>query len=181
MLKLLTKFTSGDNIVFVKVKESQTMSKISDEIENFILESMGDDNLLLLSRNELAHFFNCAPSQINYVLSTRFSPVRGFHIESQRGGGGFVKLIKITNSNFDDILQLMENLIGDEIDFNSAKQLLENLINSNLISKSEASLIESCISSKALSNPFKMENKLRAKILKNLILSISVKGGNDVM
>ena len=157
------------------------MSKISDEIENFILESMGDDNLLLLSRNELAHFFNCAPSQINYVLSTRFSPLRGFYIESQRGGGGFVKLSRIDMSVSEELLLLIDNAIGDEIDFNSSKLLLENLINLKVLSKNEAVIIESCISSKALSNPFKLQNKLRAQILKNLILTLSVKGEDDVM
>lgn len=168
-------------IYFRKVKESQKMSKISDEIENFILESMGEDNLLLLSRNELAHFFKCAPSQINYVLSTRFSPLRGFYIESQRGGGGFVKLSRINMAGSDELLLLIDNVIGDEIDFNGSKFLLENLVNLKLLTESEASMLESCISSKALSNPFKIENKLRAQILKNMILALSVKGGEDVM
>lgn len=177
---MLTNIKTSVNI-FSKVKESQKMSKISDEIENFILESMGEDNLLLLSRNELAHFFNCAPSQINYVLSTRFSPLRGFYIESQRGGGGFVKLSRINLATSDELLILIDNVIGDEIDFNSSKFLLENLINLKMLSKSEASIVENCISSKALSNPFKLENKLRAQILKNMILALSVKGGDNVM
>lgn len=154
------------------------MSKISDKIENFILEMMGEEEFLTLSRNELAHYFNCAPSQINYVLSTRFSPVRGFFVESQRGGGGYVKLNRVTSSNLDYLNFLMQELIGEEIDFNSAKNLIDNLIRSNFISLNQAEVISSCISPKALYNPFKMENRLRASILKNLVMSIMIKGEN---
>lgn len=152
------------------------MSKISDEIENFILESIGEDNFLLLSRNELAHFFNCAPSQINYVLSTRFSPHRGFHIESQRGGGGYIKLSKVSNINCETLISMMDTIIGDEIDYNSSKNFLENLTKINILTQSEAEVVASCISSRALSSPFKIENKLRAKILKNLLLNLAIKG-----
>ena len=71
------------------------MSNISDIIEAFILEQLEDMEDITLSRNELANFFNCAPSQINYVLSTRFTMPKGFMVESRRGGGGFIKISKM--------------------------------------------------------------------------------------
>ena len=64
------------------------MANISDIIESFLLETLGDNDTLNISRNELANYFACAPSQINYVLSTRFTPDRGYLIESRRGGAG---------------------------------------------------------------------------------------------
>ncbi len=71
------------------------MANISDIIEQFILKSLGEDDSVDISRNELANFFSCAPSQINYVLETRFTVDRGFVKESRRGGGGFIKISKI--------------------------------------------------------------------------------------
>ena len=73
------------------------MASISDVIEQFILQALADDDLLQLSRNDLATFFSCAPSQINYVLSTRFTPEKGFMIESKRGGGGCINLIRLND------------------------------------------------------------------------------------
>ena len=70
------------------------MPNVSDIIEEFILSTMGNSDDINLSRNELAGFFNCAPSQINYVLTTRFNLNRGYVIQSQRGGGGFIKIVK---------------------------------------------------------------------------------------
>ena len=79
------------------------MSKtISDIIEEFIMSSLDDDKFIELSRNDLAKFFSCVPSQINYVLNTRFTVNRGFMVESQRGGGGYIKVVRVqdNNSNF---------------------------------------------------------------------------------
>ena len=72
---------------------------ISDIIEEFIKSSLDDDDFIELSRNDLAKFFSCVPSQINYVLNTRFTLNRGFVVESQRGGNGYIKLVKITDNN----------------------------------------------------------------------------------
>ena len=69
------------------------MANISDVIEQFLLDSLGEDDSLELSRNELANYFSCAPSQINYVLATRFTPDRGYAIISKRGGGGGIRVI----------------------------------------------------------------------------------------
>ena len=88
--------------------------RISDIIEEFIMSSLDDDDFIELSRNDLAKFFSCVPSQINYVLNTRFTPNRGFVIESQRGGGGYIKVVRVkdNNSNFlTTALEICENPI----------------------------------------------------------------------
>ena len=73
------------------------MSAISDSIEKFILTLLGEDDAIELQRNELAHYFSCAPSQINYVLATRFNLGRGYAIESRRGGGGYISCLLYTS------------------------------------------------------------------------------------
>ncbi len=148
------------------------MSNISDIIESFILEQMQEENVLNLSRNELASFFNCAPSQINYVLSTRFTNPRGFIVESRRGGGGYVKVIRLNADKGDYLHSLIGDVLTDEVDLITARQICENLLYKDIINKGEFDVILSAISNASLSNPLKLENKLRANILRNILINI---------
>ncbi len=151
------------------------MQNISDVIEQFILEQLQDYTEVNLSRNELASFFNCAPSQINYVLSTRFTNPKGFIIESRRGGGGYIKLTKVDLNKDSYIEKLICDTIKDEIDYNLAVQLIDGLLSRKFITEREHNMLIAAISNKSLSNPIKIENKLRANILKNVLINI-VKG-----
>lgn len=150
------------------------MNNLSDIIEEFILNTIGTDDTLNLSRNELANFFNVSPSQINYVLSTRFTIDRGYLTESKRGGGGYIILKKL---NFgDDILfNIIKNLPQD-LDYTTACYILENLTNNGVINENETDIIKNAISSKALSNPLKIENNLRYNILKNILINLQSRG-----
>lgn len=148
------------------------MSNISDIIEQFILDQIGDFGEINLSRNELANFFKCAPSQINYVLSTRFTSPRGFITESRRGGGGYIKLTRVDLDKNDYLNKLIVDTIQDEISFNDSMQLIDGLMERDLLSEREFNIISSAISNKSLSNPIKMEDKLRANILKNILVNI---------
>ena len=102
------------------------MSTISDTIEEFLLDTLGEAEHLDISRNELANYFNVAPSQINYVLSTRFNFARGYVIESKRGGGGHISIMRVYESTPEWISSLMQEL-GDEIDYRNACYILEEL------------------------------------------------------
>ena len=82
------------------------MATVSDVIEEFILSILDNSNEIDLSRNELAEYFKCVPSQINYVLSTRFSPERGYYVESKRGGGGNIKIKRIDISKNNYIMKI---------------------------------------------------------------------------
>ncbi len=146
------------------------MQNISDIIEEFLLSTIGQDDMLNISRNDLAEYFNCAPSQINYVLSTRFGTDRGFIIESQRGGGGYIKLMRAKYDN--DIEDLINNQISDEISYKSACFLLENLQSKGYISAEQSQVISYALSPKALSCPIKIEDKMRSNIMKNVLLNI---------
>lgn len=148
------------------------MSKISDIIEEFILEQLEDTEYINLSRNELASFFNCAPSQINYVLSTRFTEPKGFMIESYRGGGGYIKLSRINLLQDEYIELLLRTTLNTEIDYNSAMGVLNNLCSLGFIDENSAKVISYAITPKALAMPVKIENKQRANILKNILINI---------
>ena len=151
------------------------MSNISDIIEQFILEQIEDSGEINLSRNELANFFNCVPSQINYVLSTRFTFPRGFITESRRGGGGYIKIIKLDYNKDNYLETLITDTIQDEISLSEATQLINGLHERDFLTDREYGIVMSAISNKALINPIKMENKLRANILKNILVNI-IKG-----
>ncbi len=148
------------------------MSKISDIIEAFILEQMQDDEELNLSRNELANFFNCAPSQINYVLSTRFTTPKGFIIESHRGGGGYIRLVKVNMGKDDYLNRLLTEVLTDEITYSESCEILDNLYKHNVILDETLDILKIVLSGKSLSMPIKIENKQRANILENLIINI---------
>ena len=148
------------------------MSKISDIIEEFILEQLDNTDYINLSRNELANFFNCAPSQINYVLSTRFTEPKGFLIESHRGGGGYIKLERVNLDKNNYIKQLLSTTLNDEIGYNECLIILANLCNLRIISEDTRKVLGYALTSKALALPVRIENKQRANILKNVLINI---------
>ena len=154
------------------------MASISDIIEKFILDNLGESDEIDISRNELAHFFSCAPSQINYVLETRFTVDRGFVKESKRGGGGFVKISKIPFSDDEAMADLVLKNIGGEISFKRAEQILDNLKREKIITKKEAGLISAALCDTALNSPFSVKDHVRAQIFKSvLVFLLSQKEG----
>ncbi len=148
------------------------MANISDIIEEFILKQMSDDLSVNLSRNELADFFGCAPSQINYVLSTRFTPLKGFDVESRRGGGGYIKVVKLENDKDDLLKTIVYDVLNAPIGYNQAVQILENLLDRLIITENEYNLIKNAVSPRALASPIDIEDRLRAKILKSMFLGL---------
>ncbi len=142
---------------------------VSDVIEQFLLDTMGDDLFVNFNRNELAAYFSVAPSQINYVLSTRFTPERGYIIESRRGGGGSVKLIKVTADADDVLVNYIDEVLSDGIDYQKACQMIDRLQGDEVYTESEARLIKAAIADKALLAPTVAKNKLRGAVLKNIL------------
>lgn len=147
------------------------MANISDTIEKFILQAISGDSLNI-SRNELADFFNVSPSQINYVLSTRFTYARGFITESRRGGGGYVKIVKIEPTKDDYLHNILCNELKQSIDYPKSLQILDNLESRSLIDEKEYSIIKSAISPKSLKMPIAYEDEMRAKILRNILTNL---------
>ena len=150
------------------------MATISDIIEEFILSALADDDLLQLSRNDLATFFSCAPSQINYVLSTRFTPEKGFIIESKRGGGGYINLIRITEDK-ENVLKSIYDYLNKEgvLEYNKLLHILQRLVSDGIIESREEELLKVAMSDKSLASPVNITTRLRAQMLKEIILNLS--------
>lgn len=149
------------------------MARLADIIEEF-LKSMileNEEEILQIQRNELADKFQCAPSQINYVLTTRFTYEKGYIIESRRGGGGCILIKKLNHGTSSRRKSIIEDSIGDGITYNNAIALLESLYESNIITEREFSIIKIVLNERTLIN-VEEKNKLRANILKSVINTI---------
>ena len=145
---------------------------ISDMIEEFIKDLFDEQNEAIeIQRNELAEHFNCVPSQINYVISTRFKPSQGYYVESQRGGGGHILIKKVTNTKEDYILHIISN-IGNELTANEVDILISDFLTYNIITAKEAKLLKVATSDNVLNVNKEIKDKLRARIFKNMLLNI---------
>ena len=145
---------------------------ISDIIAVFIDEMLSEaGGSAEMQRAELANRFKCVPSQINYVISTRFSPEHGYIVESRRGGGGY---IRITRVELEPEMLIMHtvNTVGERIDSGTATALVANLLRSGAVSESEARLILSAVGNNAL-RPARPDERdlLRASILKQMLIN----------
>lgn len=148
------------------------MANISDIIEQFILKTLGEDESVDISRNELASFFSCAPSQINYVLETRFTVDRGFIKESRRGGGGYIKITKINLEDDDYINNLILESVGDELSAKRMAQILDKLLAEKIISVREKEIIYNALNDASLAMPFTIKDNIRARAFKNILTTL---------
>ena len=147
--------------------------RLSDIISETIMEmlSRSDDGITEIKRNELASLLGCVPSQINYVLSSRFTPEQGVIVESRRGGGGYIRITKIRVDRSSAIMHLI-NSIGDELNANAARIILSNIASEGLISTEAALLIETAMSDKCYSDvPPVLRNNLRASLFKQMLIA----------
>lgn len=143
----------------------------SDIIAGFIYEMLSEaGGTAEVQRAELASKFNCVPSQINYVISTRFSPEHGYIVESRRGGNGYIRIKRVAMEP-EMIIMHTVNAIGDIVDLNTAAAMIANLRQGGALSEPEARLIMSAISNNALrpARPVERES-LRASILKQMLM-----------
>lgn len=146
--------------------------KISDLITNEILRMLNEseENTAEIQRNDFANVIGCAPSQINYVLSSRFTPEHGYIIESRRGGGGYIKISRVVMRKSTAFMHII-NSIGDSIDTMSARIVIENCLQSELISKETARLMYAALSNNVMRGvPVALQDGLRAAILKEMLL-----------
>lgn len=147
-----------------------TMSeKIALMIEDMLNEGGG---AVMVQRNVLAERLGCVPSQINYVITSRFTPERGYVIESRRGGGGYIRIVK-KQMGRNDYLMHFFHAVGNELTADDAVAYTENLYGSGIIDDREAHIIESAVSTSALSGVEpEARNSLRADIYRHIILSL---------
>ena len=146
--------------------------RISDVIEEFIKEMFDDgSDAVEIQRNELAEHFNCVPSQINYVISTRFKPSQGYYVESRRGGGGHITIKKVKNDKEDYIMHIINN-IGNQLTSNDVDILISDFLSYNIIDTKEAKLLKVATSDNVLKLTKDIKDEVRARIFKNMLLNI---------
>ena len=146
--------------------------RMSDMIEEFIKELFNEeDEYIEIQRNDLAEYFNCVPSQINYVIATRFKPSQGYYVESKRGGGGHIRIKKIDMTRSKYIMHIIASL-EDKITSQEVDIYISNFLSYNIISEKEAKLLKVATSDNVLNIPHEYKDCLRANILKNMLLNL---------
>ena len=146
--------------------------RMSDMIEEFIKELFNeDDDYIEIQRNDLAEHFNCVPSQINYVISTRFKPSQGYYVESRRGGGGYIKIKKVNMAKNNYLMHIIASL-DDQITSNEVDIFFFFFLSYKIISEKEAKLLKVATSDNILSLVHENRDKLRANIFKNMLLNL---------
>ena len=155
--------------------------RLSDSIEQFIKELLNQESTEVeLKRNELAEYFGCAPSQINYVLATRSSPDHGYLTESRRGGGGYIRIVRVVQSGSQRLMYLVNDRIGDSLSEEECLRLISQLKEQMIVTADEAALMASAVSTRALSVPVPdvLKDAMRAKMMKSMLMSIAARNRN---
>lgn len=146
--------------------------RISDMIEDFIKDLFEEgDDYIEIQRNELAEHFNCVPSQINYVISTRFRPAQGYYVESKRGGGGHIKIKKVNITKSSYLMHIIRN-IEDRITANEVDIFISNFMTYGITNEKEAKLLKVATSDNVLTIDPSIRDELRANIFKNMLLNL---------
>lgn len=150
------------------------MSNLADRIEEYLKRVLGqaEEGFIVLQRGFLADFFSCAPSQINYVLTTRFTAERGYLVESRRGGGGYLRIIRLGLDPEGKFQRLMYELIGDELSQERANNLLERLQEEEIFTKKEAILIKSIFADRIFNDLVPSPAVLRARMMKEILANM---------
>jgi transcriptional regulator CtsR len=144
---------------------------ISDLITQFLQEELKEsDGVLEVQRSDLAQRFNCVPSQINYVMSTRFSPEHGYIVESRRGGNGYIRITRVQVDRETLLMQVI-NELGSELDLPSARAILSNLVNAGVLEEDVGQTLLVCVGDRALSRvPREQRDAVRADAVKQVLI-----------
>ncbi|HHY71821.1 MAG TPA: CtsR family transcriptional regulator [Bacillus bacterium] len=153
------------------------MRNISDIIEEYLKKVLhvSEENIVEIKRNEIAEKFQCVPSQINYVINTRFTIEKGYIVESKRGGGGYIRIIKVETDDHAELIDQMLELIPIRISQSTADILVERLLEEKAISQREAKLLLSAIDRNVLLIDLPVRDELRSKILKSMLFTLKYK------
>ncbi|WP_204558222.1 CtsR family transcriptional regulator [Bacillus ectoiniformans] len=150
---------------------------ISDIIEDYLKRvlEMSDSEIVEIKRNEIANKFQCVPSQINYVINTRFTIERGYIVESKRGGGGYIRIIKVKIHDQYDLIDQLTSLVGSRITQSNAEILISRLVEEDVISEREARIMISAMDRSVLHIDLPHRDELRARMIKAMLLSLKYK------
>lgn len=145
---------------------------MSDIIEEYLKSVLAKHEEIEIRRSEIANRFDCVPSQINYVINTRFTIQQGYLVESKRGGGGYIRINRVKMLDEVELIDHMIDVIGSSINEKDGIMVIQSLFTEELISKREAKLMLIPIDRTMLTGETRIDNRLRANILKTMLESL---------
>lgn len=148
--------------------------RMSDLVAKYILDMLDEqDGNAEIQRNELAGSLGCVPSQINYVITSRFTPEQGYIVESRRGGGGYIRITRVKMDKETAVMHII-NSIGSSLDKSTAEIMIKNMYSQSIIDERTAKILLSAMSERVYADiPQEQRNMLRARIFKNMLLSLN--------
>lgn len=153
------------------------MSSLSKQIEEYIKALLEQESagVVEIQRNFLSEYFHCVPSQINYVLSTRFTPLQGYMVESRIGGGGFVRIVSLQLAEDDDLQDALTETVGDALTQNDSEGLLEYLYQQGVISQREMLLFNGMLKDRVLVGLDKgQRDAVRASMMQHMLAMLNM-------
>ena len=150
-------------------------SNMSDIIEEYLKNVLLAQEQVEIRRSEIADRFNCVPSQINYVINTRFTVQQGYVVESKRGGGGYIRIMKVNLVDDMDFIDALLEVVPEELSVKQANHILQNLYDNELLSKREAQLLSITMSKESLMDAEQCSNQLRSNMMKNILTGLKYK------
>ena len=155
--------------------ENQNMTDI---IEAYLKKVLQQQEQVEIRRSEIAQLFDCVPSQINYVINTRFTIQKGYLVESKRGGGGYIRIIKVQVLDDLDMLNTMIEIIGDSISEKDAKSVVQKLYEDDIITKREAKLMLVAMDKSLYTGERAIDNRLRSNLLRTMLVNLKYEEPN---
>lgn len=146
--------------------------RMSDIVAEYILNMLNEsDGNAEIKRNELASLLGCVPSQINYVITSRFTPEQGYIVESRRGGGGYIKITQVAAKRTPTVMHIV-NSVGDHLTEGEAEIMLKNMIHQGALPRYDAVLIMSALSDRCYADiPSNLRDFVRAAVFKNMLVT----------
>ncbi|ASS94521.1 CtsR family transcriptional regulator [Peribacillus castrilensis] len=153
------------------------MRNISDVIETYLKQvlEISQKDILEIKRSEIADKFQCVPSQINYVINTRFTIERGYVVESKRGGGGYIRIMKVESQDSVQLINQLLSLIGSRVTQSMAEGVISRLMNEDVINEREAKIMMSVIDRSVIYIDLPDRDELRARILTAMLTTLKYK------
>ncbi|WP_091529901.1 CtsR family transcriptional regulator [Alkalibacterium subtropicum] len=145
---------------------------MTDIIEAYLKKVLKQQEQVEIRRSEIAELFDCVPSQINYVINTRFTIQKGYLVESKRGGGGYIRIIKVQVLDESDMLNTMIEIIGNNISERDAKSVVQKLYDDKIISKREAKLMIVAMDKSLYTGDRVTDNRVRANLLRSMLANL---------
>ena len=147
--------------------------RISDLVAQYIIDMLEEnDGGAEIKRNELAETIGCVPSQISYVITSRFTPEQGYIVESRRGGGGYIRITRVHMDKHTAVMHIIDS-IGEKIDARTASAIIKELLTRELISLSAAKLLTAAVTERPYQTlPVEYRDSVRAAVLKNMLLNL---------